>query len=117
LEHLGIYGMMILKLVLGWTGFIWLRIRTNDMLLWVQHLIFGFHKMLGISWLAEKMFASQYKLCSMEESVGFIFCGFYASGCQHCKWGHCPHSTPGGHWMLQKELSQIRNVCDMQYSV
>jgi len=28
--------------------------------------------MLGISWLAENILASQYKLCSMEESVGFV---------------------------------------------
>jgi hypothetical protein len=36
-----------------WIGFIWLRIGTGGGLLWTWWWTFGFHKMRGISWLAE----------------------------------------------------------------
>jgi hypothetical protein len=45
---------------------IWLRIGTGGRLLWVRWWTFGFHKMRGISWLADDLLASQEGLCSME---------------------------------------------------
>jgi hypothetical protein len=35
-----------------WTGFIWLRIGTNWWFLWTLCWTFGFHEMLGNSWVA-----------------------------------------------------------------
>ena len=49
-----------------WTGSSWLRIGTGDGHLWMQQRTFGFHKLRGISWLAENRLASQEGLCSME---------------------------------------------------
>jgi hypothetical protein len=43
-----------------------LRIRTGGGLLWVRQWTFGFHKMRGISWVAEELSASQGGLCSMK---------------------------------------------------
>jgi hypothetical protein len=34
--------------------------------LWMREWTFGFHKMRGISWLAEDRLASQDRLCSMK---------------------------------------------------
>jgi hypothetical protein len=39
-----------------WSGFIWLRIGTSS----------GLHKILGISWAAEKLVVSQVKLKYVE---------------------------------------------------
>jgi hypothetical protein len=50
----------------AWTGSIWLRIGTGGELLWMRLWIFGFHKMRGISWLAQDVLAFQEGLCSME---------------------------------------------------
>ena len=50
----------------GETGLIWLRIGTGSGILWPQQFTFGFHKMQGISWLAEELLASHEELCSME---------------------------------------------------
>jgi hypothetical protein len=36
-----------------WIGFIWLRIGACGGLLWTRWWTFGFHKIRGISWLAE----------------------------------------------------------------
>ena len=52
--------------VRAWTGLIWLRIRTGGGQLWMWWWTFRFHKMRGISWLAENRFVSQEELCSME---------------------------------------------------
>jgi hypothetical protein len=49
----------------AWIGFIWLNIGTGGALLWMLYWNFGFHKMGGISWLAEELLASQEGLCSM----------------------------------------------------
>jgi hypothetical protein len=49
----------------AWTGLIWLRIGTGGGHLWMQLWTFRFHKMRGISWLAENWLVSQ-GLCSME---------------------------------------------------
>jgi hypothetical protein len=38
---------------------IWLRIGTDGGRLWMRWWTPGFHKMRGISWLAEKLLASQ----------------------------------------------------------
>jgi hypothetical protein len=51
--------------VIGWGGIywlVWLRIGTSGWLLWT----FGFHKMVGNSWVASQQTASQQGLCSME---------------------------------------------------
>ena len=50
----------------AWNGLIWLKTGTGGGLLWMQQWTFGFHKMGIISWLAEKLLASQEGLCSME---------------------------------------------------
>jgi hypothetical protein len=44
----------------------WLRIGTGGGLLWMRQWTSEFHKMRGISWLAEKLLASQEGICSME---------------------------------------------------
>jgi hypothetical protein len=49
-----------------WTGSIWLRIAAGGGLVWMRWWAFGFHKMRGISWVAENLLASQEGLCSME---------------------------------------------------
>jgi hypothetical protein len=49
----------------GWTcstpviWFIWFRIGAGGGLLWTRQWTFGFHNMRGISWLAERISASQ----------------------------------------------------------
>jgi hypothetical protein len=48
-----------------WIGFIWLRNR-GQCRLWTRQWTFGFHKMRGISWLAERLLASREGLRSME---------------------------------------------------
>jgi hypothetical protein len=46
-----------------WTGFIWVRIRTSGGLLWTRQRTFGCHEVGGeISWLAERLLASQFGL-------------------------------------------------------
>ena len=52
--------------VKAWIGLMWLRIGTGGGHLWMRQWAFGFHKMQGISWLAENRLASQEGLCSME---------------------------------------------------
>jgi hypothetical protein len=42
-----------------WTGLICLRIGTGDKHLWMRQWTFCFHKMRGVSWLAESRLASQ----------------------------------------------------------
>ena len=49
----------------AWTGLIWLSTWTGVGHLWVREWKFGFHKMWGISWLADDMSPSQEGLCSM----------------------------------------------------
>jgi hypothetical protein len=52
----------------GWeaqTGLIWLRIGTGGRLLCIRWWTFGFHKMRGISWVAQGVLASQEGLCSI----------------------------------------------------
>jgi hypothetical protein len=48
------------------TGSIWLRIGTSGGLLWTRRWTFGFHKMLGSSWVAAQLAASQDGLSSMK---------------------------------------------------
>ena len=43
----------------AWTGSIWLRLGTDGGLLWMRQWKFGFHKVQGISLLAEDLLASQ----------------------------------------------------------
>ena len=49
-----------------WTGSIWLRTGTSDGLLWMRWWTFGFHKMRGISWVAEDLSVSQKGLSWVE---------------------------------------------------
>jgi hypothetical protein len=56
------------------TGLICLRIGTNGGLLWTWQETFGFHKMLGNSWVASQLAAFQKELSSMESVITvFIF--------------------------------------------
>jgi hypothetical protein len=50
----------------AWTGSILVRIGTGGGQLWMRWWNLGFHKMRGISWVAEEMLACQEELCSME---------------------------------------------------
>jgi hypothetical protein len=47
-----------------WTGLFLLRTGTGGRRMWSW--TFGFHKLWGISWLAEDLWASQEELCSVE---------------------------------------------------
>jgi hypothetical protein len=47
------------------TGSMLLKIGTGGGLLWIRRWTFGFHKLLGISWIADVL-ASQEALCSMQ---------------------------------------------------
>jgi hypothetical protein len=50
-----------------WTGFIWLRIRTSGGFLWTWYWTFGFHKVLGNSWVDERLATSQKGLSSVSK--------------------------------------------------
>ena len=71
LEDPGVDGRIILScnfgkwVVRAWTESSWLRIGACGGHLWMRLWTFGFHKMWGISWLAENRLASQEGLCSM----------------------------------------------------
>jgi hypothetical protein len=41
-----------------WTGVFWLRIGTSGGVLWARQWTFGFHKMVGSSWVAAQLAAS-----------------------------------------------------------
>jgi hypothetical protein len=47
-------------------GFIWLRMGKSGELSWTHQQTFEFHKIWGISWLAEQLLASQDGLFSMK---------------------------------------------------
>jgi hypothetical protein len=72
-EDQDVGGWTILKWILErcdgavCTGSIWLRIGTSEQLLWTRQWTFGFHKILGISWVAAQLAASQEGLSSMSE--------------------------------------------------
>jgi hypothetical protein len=53
-------------LVLAWMSS-WLRIGTIGGLLWTRWWTFGFHKMLGSSWVAAQLAASQEGLSSVSK--------------------------------------------------
>jgi hypothetical protein len=50
-----------------WIGLIWLRIGTSGRLLWTRYWTFGFHKMLGSSWVAAQLAAPQEGLSSVSK--------------------------------------------------
>jgi hypothetical protein len=49
-----------------WIGFVLLGIGPSGVFLWTRQWTFGFHKRLVIYWLAERLLASQERLCSVE---------------------------------------------------
>jgi hypothetical protein len=94
----------------AWSGSIFLRIGTCGGLLWMRWLTFGLHKMRGISWVAEDLFASQGGLCSMEllllsssSLLLFRACHYwlylYARGHIHC-----------GHWSFSSSPFPPKNA-------
>jgi hypothetical protein len=62
---------------MGWIGLMWMRIRTRGGLLWTRLWTSGFHKMLGSSWVAAQLAASQEGLSSMSEWVIYMKFGMY----------------------------------------
>jgi hypothetical protein len=50
-----------------WIGLIRLRIRTSGGLLWTRNWTFGFHNMLGSSWVAAQLAASREGLSSVSK--------------------------------------------------
>jgi hypothetical protein len=42
-----------------WAGSVWLRVGTSGGLLWTRWWTFGFHKILGSSWVPAQLAASQ----------------------------------------------------------
>jgi hypothetical protein len=70
-KDIRVNGRIILKWIfekwdMGWTGSIWLRTGTGGGLLCMRQRTFGFHRMQGISWVAQELLASQEGLCPME---------------------------------------------------
>ena len=60
-------GRIILKRCLKkWTELMWLRVGINGKLLWTRQWTFGFYNVLGVSWLAAELLASQERLCSAD---------------------------------------------------
>jgi hypothetical protein len=55
----------ILNLFEAWTKSIWIRIDTGGGLPWMLYWKIGFHKMRGISWLAENRLGSRERLSPM----------------------------------------------------
>jgi hypothetical protein len=49
-----------------WTGLIWLGMWTNGGLFWTRHCTFGFHEILGHSWVTGQLAASQENLSSIK---------------------------------------------------
>jgi hypothetical protein len=45
----------------------------------MRYWTFGFHKMLGISWLAEKRLASQERLCSIQQVSKYMLAKDFSS--------------------------------------
>jgi len=74
LRWLDIDCSIILKCILKeknvrmWAGFIWLRIRSSGEFFWTQWP-FGVHKRQVISWLTERLLATQEEHCSMEFAI------------------------------------------------
>jgi hypothetical protein len=70
---------------MGWIGLIWLRIGTSERLLWTRQCTFCFHKMLGSSWVAAQLTASQEGLSSMS---GWVSDGlfYYDELCYSATW-------------------------------
>jgi hypothetical protein len=50
-----------------WIGFIWFRIGTSGGLLWTRYWTFGFHEMLGSSWVAAQLVALQEGFSSLSK--------------------------------------------------
>jgi hypothetical protein len=52
-----------------WIGLIWFRVGTSVGLLWTRKWTFGFHKMLGSSWVAAQLAVFEEELSSVSEWV------------------------------------------------
>jgi hypothetical protein len=61
-----------------WTGLFWLRRVTSGGLLWTWLWTFGFRKMLGSSWVAPQLVASQEGLSSMKLVSWYEVTGFFS---------------------------------------
>jgi hypothetical protein len=72
LEDVGVDERIMLKFILNkWdgrlrTGLIWFRIGTSGGLFWTRKWTIWFHKIVGISWIAEKLRTFRQELCFME---------------------------------------------------
>jgi hypothetical protein len=65
--------------VVVFTGLIWLRIGNSEGVLWTQKWTFGFHRMLGNFWAAERLAASQEGLSCIEwGSYGYMSYMFWS---------------------------------------
>jgi hypothetical protein len=75
----------------AWTGLIWLRIGTGGGVLWMRQRSSGFHKMRGISWLAEGLLASQEGLSCVDLFI-YLACLLLNVGPQEVwrTWGIIP---------------------------
>jgi hypothetical protein len=60
------------------TEFIRTRKRSSDWLRWTWHWSFGFHKRWGISWVAERILASQEGLRWMEWRLSSLYVAVFA---------------------------------------
>jgi hypothetical protein len=56
----------------AWTGLIWLRIETSEGLLCTRLWTFGFHKMLGNSWVVAQLLTSPEELSSMDLVMTYL---------------------------------------------
>jgi hypothetical protein len=70
-------------------GCIWPRIRSNSGLLWAQQWTFGFCKRKEISWLRERLLASQGEICYKEllnemvfHTIRFVKCKYKVGKCE-----------------------------------
>jgi hypothetical protein len=79
-----------------WAGLMWLRIGANGELLWTLYWTFGFDKILGNFWIAERLESSQKRLSSMDlVSLGgrtrqWVLL-YLSIGYNRCCWGHLTH--------------------------
>jgi hypothetical protein len=69
-----------------WIGLIWLRIGTSGGLLWTRYWTFCFHKMLGRSWGAAQLAASEDWLSADSKSQKGILCSLHSDADVYYIW-------------------------------